>query len=342
MKGKATGILIVGETGSGKSTFGQALAEFYQQQGNIVKTLESPRDLQVVDDITQYNKNFASSEEIHDILLLSRPDYILFDEVRDTPDFKLYIDLKLGASNVIGVVHAATPIDAIQRFISRTEVGMIPSVVDTILFIKEGQLCDVYTLELIVKTPSGMTESDLARPVIEIKDFKKGTLLYEIYSYGEETVVIPVQENKGMSKGAFRLAEKEVERHFRKYTQGNIKAEMANQHRVNVYVPEREISRIIGAGGKTIEHIEEELGISIEIREFKEERYGIDFTLEEDKKSVLIYAEPGRNIEVLIDKRFLFSAITSKKGLVNVHKKSNIGRELLKAMNKKQTIEVKG
>jgi len=38
-----------------------------------------------------------------------------------------------------------------------------------------------------VKVPSGMTEADLARPVVTVKDFETNKLEYELYSYGEET-----------------------------------------------------------------------------------------------------------------------------------------------------------
>ena len=46
---------------------------------------------------------------------------------------------------------------------------------------------------MTVKVPTGMVEADLARPVIEVFDFNENSLAYEIYSYGEETVIIPVE-----------------------------------------------------------------------------------------------------------------------------------------------------
>lgn len=339
LKEKASGVLIVGETGSGKSTFAQSVAEFYAQNNKIVKTIESPRDLQLSDRITQYSKNFASSEEIHDILFLSRPDYIFFDEIRDTPDFELFTDLKLGAGNVIGVLHSASPIDAIQRFVSRQEVGMIPSVVDTILFIQAGNVKDVYTLEMSVKVPAGMTESDLSRPVIEVRDFKTNKVMYEIYSYGEETVVIPIKEG-GKSKGIRRLAEKEIERELRKYT-AKVHAEVIADGKAIVYVPPQDIGHIIGQGGKMIESIEEDLGINIEVQELKKEKVKTNFTVREEKDDVVVYGEPGVNVDIAVDGQFLFSAITGKKGVIRIHKKSNVGRDLLKAMNQGRSIELK-
>jgi len=192
---KARGIIIAGEPGSGKSTFAQALAEFYSDLGKIVKTVESPRDLQLPPNITQYSKNFASSSDIHDILFLSRPDYVIFDEMRSTPDFILYTDLRLAGSECIGVLHSASPIDAIQRFIGRLEIGMIASIVDTVIFVEAGKIAKILSLSLRIKMPSGMREADLSRPVIEVRDFATGKLLYELYKFGEETVVAEMERN---------------------------------------------------------------------------------------------------------------------------------------------------
>ena len=91
---------------------------------------------------------------------------------------------------MIGVVHATSPIDAIQRFVKRVELGMIPSIVDTVIFIENGQVAKVYSLNMSVKVPTGMTESDLSRPLVEIRDFFSGEVEYEMYTFGEETVVV--------------------------------------------------------------------------------------------------------------------------------------------------------
>ena len=191
---RAEGILIAGAPGMGKTTFAQALAEFYARQGKVVKTIESPRDMKLPSVITQYSKNYADLGELHDILLLSRPDYTVFDELRNDEDFQLYVDLRLAGIGMIGVVHATTPIDAIQRFIRRVELGMIPSIIDTVIFIHEGQVSKVYELQMTVKLPTGLKEAELSRPVVEVRDFLTGELEYEIYTFGEQTMVVPVKE----------------------------------------------------------------------------------------------------------------------------------------------------
>ena len=192
---KAEGILISGPPGSGKSTLASGLANYYHNQNKIVKTFESPLDLQVDEGVTQYTKLDGSFENSADILLLVRPDYTIFDEVRRRQDFHIFSDLRLAGVGMVGVLHANSPIDAVQRFIGKIELGTIPSVIDTVVFVKDGEIKKVYGLRLKVKVPSGMFERDLARPVIEIQDFETQNLEYEIYTFGEENVIIPVSSN---------------------------------------------------------------------------------------------------------------------------------------------------
>jgi ATPase len=192
-KEHAEGIIIAGSPGMGKTTFAQALAEYYMELGKIVKTIESPRDMHLPSDITQYSKNYAEIGELHDILLLSRPDYTVYDEMRNDEDFKLYTDLRLAGIGMIGVVHATSPIDAIHRFVNRSDLGTIPNILDTVVFIKNGGVEKVYSLEMTVKVPSGLKEADLTRPVVEIKDFLNDKVEYEMYVFGEQTMIVPVK-----------------------------------------------------------------------------------------------------------------------------------------------------
>ncbi|MBS3151904.1 Flp pilus assembly complex ATPase component TadA [Candidatus Woesearchaeota archaeon] len=349
VKTKARGVIIAGTTGSGKSTFAQSLAEYYATNSFITKTIESPRSLILSKDVTQYSKNLASSEEIHDILFLSRPDYIIFDEMRDTPDFILFTDLRLGGSNVLGVLHAATPIDAIQRFIGRLEVGMIPSVLDTLIFIEKGNVSRILTVQMIVKVPSGMTEADLARPVIEVRDYITNKLEFEIYSYGEETVVIPVQE-EFLHDPTKALAAKQLERELRAYV-NDVKVKIINNNRAEVYLPEDEIAKFIGKEGKNISQIEKKLGFGLTVKELKEvieneesDKIPINYKVEESKKA-LVFKLPqehaGKIAEVYVDGHFLLTYTIGNKAELKINKKSKLGQELLKDLDNRRKIEVR-
>jgi len=193
---KAEGILVCGSPGAGKSTFCAALANFYLNQNKVVKTLESVRDLQVRPEITQYTKLEGSLENSADILLLVRPDFTIFDEVRTTKDFEIYADFRLSGVGMVGVVHSSSAIDALQRFIGRIELGMLPSIIDTIIFIEGGDISTVLIIKMTVKVPSGFRDRDLARPVVEVKDYKTRNLEFEIYSFGQDIVINPIGPKK--------------------------------------------------------------------------------------------------------------------------------------------------
>ncbi len=195
---KAEGILVCGPPGAGKSTFSAALANFYLDQEKVVKTLESVRDLQVRPEITQYTKLEGNLENSADILLLVRPDFTIFDEIRVFGDFKIFSDFRLSGVGMVGVVHSSSAIDAIQRFIGRIELGVLPSIIDTIIFIEDGDISTVLVLKMTVKVPHGFRDKDLARPVVEVRNFRNGQLEFEIYSFGNDVVVnkMRTRENK--------------------------------------------------------------------------------------------------------------------------------------------------
>jgi ATPase len=206
--------------------------------------MESPRDLQVGQDITQYSPLSGSMERTADILLLVRPDYVIYDEMRKTDDFKIYADLRFSGVNMIGVVHASQPIDALQRFIGRIELGLISRVIDTIIFIEEGEIRKVYAVNTTVKIPTGMVQADLARPVIEVRDFETNRLEYEVYSYGEEVVVIPLiseretktRQEPQLAKESIKVKVKSLKKNFRVY----VRPDFSNR-RLKFYVGEDHI-----------------------------------------------------------------------------------------------------
>jgi len=270
------GVLISGAPGAGKSTFAQAVAEFLTEADYAVKTMEKPRDLQVGPEITQYTALGGSMAKTADSLLMVRPDYTIYDEVRKTDDFEVFSDMRLAGVGMVGVVHATRAIDALQRLIGRVELGLIPQVVDTVIYIEAGQVHTVYDVTTEVKVPEGLMEEDLARPVILIRDFETGQPAYEIYTFNRQVVTVPLGENAdgdsgpGKDSGVDRIAKQEIEREIRSIAHGHVEVDLKSPDTAVVWVEENDISQVIGKGGGRISDVENRLGISIDVRSLSE------------------------------------------------------------------------
>jgi len=341
LRDTAKGILISGSPGAGKSTFAQAVAKFFSEDLNkIVKTMESPRDLQVGDEITQYAPLSGDMEKTADILLLVRPDFTIYDELRKNHDFNIFADMRLAGVGMIGVVHATRPIDAVQRISARVDLGVIPSVVDTTIYIEDGEIKAVYETNFTVKVPSGMKEADLARPVIEVRDFESGDLKNEIYTYGEQTIVMdvslvegPNSKNNVKKSSVDKIVEKEVLRAVKRVVpKATIKVSVESENRVNIYLEEKFIPKVIGKKGKKIADLEKKVGISIgvepietwnnedtsENNKFSEE---FEVPYEISKKHLSLnfgYEYIGSEVDISVKDEYLFTATIGKKGIIRL------------------------
>ena len=338
LSGKAEGIIIAGPPGSGKSTFASSLAEFYSENNKIVKTFESPRDLQVPAEVTQYGPLEGSFDKAEDILLLVRPDYTIFDEVRRKPDFEVFSDMRLAGVGMVGVVHASSPVDAIQRFIGKVELGMIPHILDTIIFVKNGSIQKVFDVSLTVRVPTGMQEADLARPIVEVRDFDTREIQYEIYTFGEENVVVPttdLDKNNRSNATIRKLAESKIRDVIRRFD-SNAEINILSENRVQIKVSKEVVPLIIGRGGSTVSELEKMLGIKIDV-EAKTPALGneIDFNVSEAGSSVTILIgqeEIGKNVNIYIDDEFVFTSQVGKKSRIKIDKRSENGRKLINAI----------
>ena len=322
------------------------LANFYQNQGKIVKTFESPRDLQVDPGITQYGKLEGSFDNTADILLLVRPDYTIFDEVRRQEDFRTFADLRLTGVGMVGVVHANSPLDAIQRFIGKIELGIIPNILDTVVFVKDGRIDTVYDLELKVKVPSGMAESDLARPVIEIRNFADNVLEHEIYTFGEENVIVPVSK-RSQKVGIEKLAEDKIKETFKRYD-SNVEVEFLSDNRVKIFVDEQYIPSIIGKGGSNINEIERFLKIHVDVVAKDSEHSSpmtndLPFTFSESKTALLLTVSrefTSMHADIYVNDKYVASVRIGKKGQIKIPKRSDIARNLMQSASSQNEIQI--
>ena len=353
------GVLISGSPGAGKSTFAQAVAEFLTDADFAVKTMEKPRDLQVGPDITQYTALDGQMSKTADSLLMVRPDYTIYDEVRKTDDFEVFADMRLAGVGMVGVVHATRAIDALQRLIGRVELGLIPQVVDTVVYIEAGEIDTVYDVSTTVKVPEGLMEEDLARPVIMIEDFETGQPEYEIYTFNRQVVTVPIGEEEDSDSGVDRIAKQEIEREIRSIAHGHVEVDLRGGNTAVVWVEESDISSVIGKGGGRISDIENRLGIDIDVRTFDERPDsagsgggsggaigpgggGTTVRPEITSRHVIVPMEghAGETVEVQADGEYLFTATVSRGGEIQVSRGSAIAEELEKAIDHGKAITV--
>ena len=331
---KARGVFIAGPPGSGKSTFAAAVAEHLHGLARVVKTMEQPRDLQVPKEVTQYGALDRDMQWTGEVLLLVRPDHVVYDEVRTTNDFQVFADMRLAGIGLFGVTHANRAIDAVQRLIGRVDLGMIPQVVDTVVFIDAGAVATILELRFTVKVPKGIESEELARPVVEVMDVLTGRAVYELYTFGEQIVVMPLEEVRDRPTGMARLAETQVRKALARHVEGPMDLELAGNKAV-VYVEPWAVPQLIGKGGRTVQALEQRLGIHIDVRargnvEGPVRALGVKRT----GQNVFLQLPPeaaSRNYRIEADDAVITEARSSNQAKIRFKSDSHEGRALLAA-----------
>ena len=127
-----------------------------------------------------------------DVLLLVRPDFVIFDELRKNEDFTVFADMRLAGLGMVGVIHANSVQDALQRFSDREDFSVLSQIINTIVFLEKGVVTKIYDVGFTIKVPEGMGNEMHLRPVTTVTDPETGSLVLDVFRYDGQTIVMPV------------------------------------------------------------------------------------------------------------------------------------------------------
>ena len=151
---------------------------------------------------------------------------------------------------------------------------------------------------------------------------------YEIYTFGEENIIIPVTENGSQKSGIEHLAEEKILDRLYRFD-SNPKVEFLGPGRIKIYVSKDSIPALIGKAGKTIQELEKSLGLHIDVEERGAQQelpsQSLPYDFSESGTALIFEVDrqfTGTVASFVVNDEFLFSSRIGKRGKIKILKRS--------------------
>ncbi len=195
-------------------------------------------------------------------------------------------------------------------------------------------------LRFVVKVPRGMVEADLARPVIEVVDFETSEVEFEVYTYGEQVVVMAVETPR---KRKARASQEKIAKEIGKLVK-DFRIDVSGDTAV-VHVAEADAPLLLGKEGKVLARIEEKLEVPIDVRVTKRTKPRPEFVpeIEETDRHMVLRLDDltGKQVGVYVNGELLFNATVGRKGDIRITKDSPDIARIRGAREKKEQVLVR-
>ena len=192
-------IFISGGTGSGKTTFLNALSDYIPKNERII-TIEDSAELQIsgVENLVRLEMRQANTEgeneiTIRDLIRASlrmRPDRIVVGEVRGAETLDMLQAMNTGHDGSLSTGHANSPKDMLSRLETMVLMG-----IDMPLPAIKGQIAA--GVDIIVHLGRLRNRTRKVLEITEVLDYQDGEIkLNQLYKYDFEEMVLKKTENK--------------------------------------------------------------------------------------------------------------------------------------------------
>jgi len=185
-------IFVSGGTGSGKTTFLNALSNFIPNDERVI-TIEDSAELQIngVTNLVRLEARNANVEGSNAITkrelirssLRMRPDRILVGEVRGEEAIDMLQAMNTGHDGSLSTGHSNSPKDMLSRLETMVLMGM-----DMPVTAIRGQIASA--IDIIVHLGRLRDKTRRVLEIVEVLDYKDGTIgintLYQFKEYGED------------------------------------------------------------------------------------------------------------------------------------------------------------